>query len=261
MVDPDLMALGEALYKLDQQGNAGKEQVDWAVNTRSNSGRFFTRMNEALLRKPSYAKFIALLDNYNPVLGRREDNTPQEQAEQSSFLDTMIATPVMRKAWDFLKSRRAAPTSQAEFKALLQRIWFTIYKRRGQPDTSGFEHVFVGELGGDAPSAPVSGFHNWVRYYLEEKAGRAIFQRWKGQTDPDIFGLQFLWNGHLKIKSTMAVGESPEMSMAVLTTCFLLVPNNECKLRMAGAPVSVLTHKWTTGNPQVFYVASAYYDN
>jgi hypothetical protein len=51
---------------------------------------------------------------------------------------------------------------------------------------SRFEHVFVGEIDGSAANAPVSGFHNWVRYYLEEKAGRAVFQRWKGQTDVRI---------------------------------------------------------------------------
>lgn len=43
--------------------------------------------------------------------------------------------------------------------------------------------MFVGEIDGNAPMAPVSGFHNWIRYYMEEKAGRAIFRRWKGQTE------------------------------------------------------------------------------
>ncbi|OQV16880.1 putative Poly(U)-specific endoribonuclease [Hypsibius exemplaris] len=232
MVDPELITLSEDLYKLDQArtGNAGKQQLDWTVNTRSSTGRLFTRMNDALLTKPTYAKFIALLDNYNPVLWTSEEVTPQERAEQSSF---------------FRRDHRHS--SHAESLDV--------------PEISRFEHVFVGELDGGAPNAPVSGFHNWVRYYLEEKAGRAVFQRWKGQTDPDIYGLQFLWNGHPKIKSTMAVGESPEMSVAVLTTCFLTVPNNECKLRMGGAPVSVITHKWTTRSAQEFYVASAYYDS
>ncbi|GAV02178.1 hypothetical protein RvY_12775 [Ramazzottius varieornatus] len=260
-VDPDLMAFSEEIYRLDQKGNAALETVDWAVDTRSRTGKLFSRMNQALLQKPTYAKLIALLDQYNPVMGQREEVTPAERRDQSSFLDAILATPVMRKTWDFLKSKGAAPSSSADFKNLLSRIWFTVYKRRGQPDTSGFEHVFVGELDGPSPNSPVSGFHNWVRYYLEERSGRVEYQRWKGQIDPDIFGMQFKWNGHSKMKSTIRIGESPEMSIAVLTTCFLLVPNNECKLRMGGVPVTVITHKWTTKNPNEFYVASAYYDN
>jgi Endoribonuclease XendoU len=72
--------------------------------------------------------------------------------------------------------------------------------------------------------------------------------------------MQFSWNGHLKIKSTIAIGESPEMSIAVNTVCFFVAPNDECKLKMGGADVSVLTYRWDTRDPKEFYVASAYYN-
>ena len=40
-------------------------------------------------------------------------------------------------------------------------------------DSSGFEHVFVGETRG---ANEVIGFHNWIQFYLQEKAGHVDYQ-------------------------------------------------------------------------------------
>ncbi|XP_055327992.1 uridylate-specific endoribonuclease-like [Paramacrobiotus metropolitanus] len=261
-VDPDLLTFSEELYRLDQQGNAAAINQHWAVNTRSTNGKLFTKVEQSVFQKPTYKALIALFDNYNPVLGQAEEVTAQEKQEETAFLDAIMATPVMQKAFEYLSKKNLVPATKDKFKDFLRMIWFTIYRRRGQPDTSGFEHTFVGEINGTSPSDSVEGFHNWVMFTREETAGRAKYGRWKGQADPDLYGMQFTWNGHTKIKSTIAIGESPEMSIAVLTTCFVVAPNGECSLRMGGAPVKVLTYKWDVrGNPNEFYVASAYYDN
>ena len=39
-------------------------------------------------------------------------------------------------------------------------------------DSSGFEHVFVGETRGH----DVIGFHNWIQIYLEEKSGNIDYK-------------------------------------------------------------------------------------
>ena len=51
---------------------------------------------------------------------------------------------------------------------MLKEIWFTPYTRyRSVLGSSGFEHVFVGEV----KDGKVSGFHNWVSFYKEEQEG------------------------------------------------------------------------------------------
>ena len=40
-------------------------------------------------------------------------------------------------------------------------------------DSSGFEHVFVGETRGDKE---VIGFHNWIQFYLQEKVGNVDYK-------------------------------------------------------------------------------------
>jgi len=39
-------------------------------------------------------------------------------------------------------------------------------------NSSGFEHVFVGET----RERDVTGFHNWIQFYLQEKAGQLDYR-------------------------------------------------------------------------------------
>lgn len=57
------------------------------------------------------------------------------------------------------------------FKNELQRIWFDPYKRSRTSthnDSSGFEHVFLGEITQRKQGRCVSGLHNWMRMWEEE---------------------------------------------------------------------------------------------
>lgn len=47
------------------------------------------------------------------------------------------------------------------------------------PDSSGFEHVFVGETRGKE----VIGFHNWIQFYLQEKAGNVDYKGYIGNNN------------------------------------------------------------------------------
>ena len=55
-------------------------------------------------------------------------------------------------------------------------VTMQLYRRSRETrvyDSSGFEHVFVGETRG---ANEVIGFHNWIQFYLQEKAGHVDYQ-------------------------------------------------------------------------------------
>ena len=60
------------------------------------------------------------------------------------------------------------------FKQELKDYWFQFYERDSPRDSSGFEHVFVGER--DPGDRSVGGFHSWLQLYLEEKAGHVVIE-------------------------------------------------------------------------------------
>ncbi|XP_013390492.1 poly(U)-specific endoribonuclease-C-like, partial [Lingula anatina] len=133
----------------------------------------FYYVNEAsLLQKPSYSLFFSLLDNYNPYTGQLETLSSDELYEIDQYLDYVLTTPVMVTLITFLK-QKGYTSSDSVFRDLLDELWFQLYPRSssGPVDSSGFEHVMVGEL---EPSS-VTGFHNWFRFYQLEKAGSLTY--------------------------------------------------------------------------------------
>lgn len=60
----------------------------------------------SLFSKPTYAAFLAVLDNYNRMTGQTEDFTPQQLAEQETFLkETMANTELGRELFAFLYTK------------------------------------------------------------------------------------------------------------------------------------------------------------
>ena len=83
---------------------------------------------------------------------------------------------VMKKAHQYLHSKGKSSREMRDFKHQLYDLWFKLYRRtKGSRalDSSGFEHVFVGETRG---GTEVLGFHNWIQFYLQEKAGNVDYQ-------------------------------------------------------------------------------------
>lgn len=86
-------------------------------------------------------------------------------------------------------------------------------------DSSGFEQVFVGKV----RNGEIIGFHNWIRFYMEEAKGMVDYRGYikskakeDAMTDSNdhVLTLQFRWKGVEKKIGTIFVGVSPEWEMA-----------------------------------------------
>lgn len=227
---------------LDEQVQAsGKRTVDLA------SHPLFYKVNEDKLRDPNrtYVSFIKLLDNYTLRTTDPELTTKEEEAEQQHFLSRILQTPPMKLARNHINQTFGENLSETQFHQVLHRLWFELYTSRGSiPFCSGFEHVFVGE-GKYKPTrndgldslGTVSGYHSWIKFYLDEKNQRTNFHGHNygskvhgGSQNPNIVTLQMMntvTNTQNKLiaqlfkrKSGFFVGPSPECEMAMATIVF-----------------------------------------
>ncbi|XP_046353466.2 uridylate-specific endoribonuclease B-like [Haliotis rufescens] len=202
---------------------------------------------EEIFSRPTYKAFKDLLDNYELERGEVEVVTWEERKENWEFLSLIVETPVMQEAQRILVERGKAPEDTEDFKKLLHDIWFKMYHRRGGrgPDSCSFEHVFVGEGRGDE----FIGLHNWLQFYLQEKAGNINYHgffRRETLTDdeiPRLIALQFSWKG-IKSKPMCScfLGTSPEFEIAVYTMCLLLDKDGKTDCQMGEYEVEIVVH-------------------
>ncbi|KAG9155662.1 hypothetical protein Leryth_003939 [Lithospermum erythrorhizon] len=236
---PELQDLSKAcnkLWELDlSRLQPGKDyEIDCAkgkkVHQRDDvaEGTLFSWVSEDVFRKPTFSRFCSLLDNYNPDQGVKEVVTPQERQEQEAFMEEISRTAPIKYLHKYLAAKGIVSESYNEFKRMMTSLWFDLLGRGGTSGcSSAFEHVFVGEI---KKQGEVSGFHNWLQFYLEEAKGRVdyqgyIFPRRRGEipdSETQLLTIQFEWNGVLKSVSSTLVGASPEFEIAIYTLCFFV---------------------------------------
>ncbi|XP_033123689.1 poly(U)-specific endoribonuclease-like isoform X2 [Anneissia japonica] len=170
----DLTTLANTLWSVD--GNRASSS-QFTVNKQTklssssntvdkSSSPLLSYVDGALLKKDTYAKFISLLDNFIASTGRNEVFTSTETKEKDAFMSAIMKTSVMTETYNFLYSKGYV-LSLEDFQYKMEEMWFKAYGRSSSSDSSGFEHVFVGEQ----KSTSVSGFHNWIQLYHEEQSG------------------------------------------------------------------------------------------
>ncbi|XP_055973876.1 uridylate-specific endoribonuclease [Sorex fumeus] len=220
----------------------------------------FTYVNEKLFSKPTYAAFINLLNNYERRTGQGEHFSAQQLAEQDAFLAEVMKTASMKELYGFLHHKNRY-NSEQEFVDDLKNMWFGLYSRGSEEgDSSGFEHVFSGEI----KKGKVTGFHNWIRFYMQEKEGLVDYYShiYDGPWDsyPDVLAMQFNWDGYYKEVGSAFIGSSPEFEFALYSLCFIARPGRMCQLSLGGYPLAIQTYAWdktTYGNGKK-YIATAY---
>ncbi|KXZ46905.1 hypothetical protein GPECTOR_39g399 [Gonium pectorale] len=234
-----LVLAAQKLWELDENRLTPGE--DYAINIQQGksmwqrgdaaSERLFKGVKRETWTKPTFIIFYNLLDNYQRETGEAEVETAQERKETSDFLDAVMATKVMKYCHKYCAKRGVAPAGTADFKKVLYQMWFAFYRRDGQNDSCGFEHVFVGESKGES----ITGFHNWIQFYIEEGRGNVDYLgyvrpktgRDRADDDDRLISVQFAWKGEEKNVSTFFVGTSPEFELALYTLCFLCNPDEE----------------------------------
>ncbi|XP_041801776.1 poly(U)-specific endoribonuclease-A [Chelmon rostratus] len=256
ITDADIKAVSEVLYALDSNKASASELIlepqalipDSQTNSKSDLSprRLFQYVDEGtLFSRPTYAALLALLDNYHRMTGQTENFTPQQLAEQDTFLrETMSNTELGRELFAFLYTK-GIYASEAEFIRDLKMMWFGLYSRYNKKmDSSGFEHIFAGEIKG----GKVSGFHNWIQFYLLEKKGQLNYYShsfngpWMAY--PDVMGMQFMWEGYFKQVGSAIIGCSPEFDLAMYSLCYITRPGKQCRLSLGGKELIIQTYTW-----------------
>lgn len=223
-------------YEINHQG----QTTTSSTSDQAAQSLFTYLQEENVFLKPTYSTFLALLDNYTPSTSVTESQDAAEWVEIDAFLDAILATDVMNHLYNFLVEHGHV-TDATSYREVIKELWFNLYARSssGPINSSGFEHVLVGEIS----SSKVSGFHNWIQFYLEEKKGAINYQGWVSRSQPlNIVAARFTWNGLSKAKGSFFVGVSPEFDIAIYTACALTRPNASCSFTMAGTSLAIQTY-------------------
>lgn len=249
----EIKAVSEILYKSDVNKASDSDitlnKQEMARNTKGKEDLceepLYQYVNEEIFKRPTYKAFISLLDNYDRKTGTDETFTQEEIKEQEMFLQEILKTKVMKELYKFF-NKKGLYKNEQEFVDDLNKMWFGLYSRSsGEQDSSGFEHVFVGEV----KKGIVSGFHSWIRFYLLEKKG--ILDYFSHNYDgpwtnyPDILGKQFHWEGFHKEVGTQIIGSSPEFDFALYSLCFISRPGRKCTVSLGGHEIAIQTYQWT----------------
>lgn len=236
------MSLSEAVqYLWNLDDNRLTPNDDYVINVQEGKKPYwkedkaeeplFTSVDRNVWKRPTYSAFVKLLDNYSAETGIEEIVSDTEREEVDHFLNAIMQTPPMQFCHKYCheKDPDRVPSDKRGFERLLHKIWFEMYRRGrgGRLDSSGFEHVFVGE----AKNGDVSGFHNWIQFFLEEQRQKVDYRGYlkprshgeaEANSNDHLLTLQFNWGNVEKFAGTFFIGVSPEFEMALYTMCFLV---------------------------------------
>mmetsp|Transcript_28238 Transcript_28238/g.61817 ORF Transcript_28238/g.61817 Transcript_28238/m.61817 type:complete len:410 (+) Transcript_28238:106-1335(+) len=266
------------MWNIDRESRVPWGEGGFTVNMQNKGGygrdtcddKLFDNVDfsHAFWSSPTTAAYVKLLDNYERETGKAERVTHEEKKEVAEFLDALCETKVFRFLLEYLRahpsllSGNRALHTMLDMQNLISDLWMAPYRRYRENDSSGFEHVFVGE----EKRGKIIGMHNWVTYYLEEQKGNIDYLGWVGRQDSDysddvhLVTVKFAWedddSGPVEEKpmSTILCGSTVEFEMALLTLVFVTGnADGDNFFRLENADVNVKCHsqKVRIGPPKV----------
>ncbi|XP_022204350.2 poly(U)-specific endoribonuclease homolog [Nilaparvata lugens] len=221
-----------------------------AQSTRDSASQPLLNVDGRALENPTVKALMALFDNYDPDVTHPEVVTHIEKLEESAFINAVMKTKVMQSTYEFLTEKGLFRGDQESFKHWLAQIWFSLYSRGfRERGSSAFEHVFLGEI----KNHQVSGLHNWIYFNNQEKSGTLNYMGWKHYLDfgkGSLVKVHFTWNDVDKPVSSLFVGTSPELELALYSVCYLARPGNACQISLNRKPLVIISHTFQGPNSQ-----------
>lgn len=197
-------------------------------------------VSSSILERPTFKAFSSLLDNYISEVNTKEQVTNGEINEAYGFMNAIMSTSVMKEAQKYLVQMGKSSSSSSTFKSQLYDLWFRPYYRSSAnriQDSSGFEHVFVGET--NSGQQKVLGFHSWLQFYLEEKKKKLNYLGYlKKGNNPNLVMTKFTWNKKMKQIGSFFLGTSPEFDIAIYTVAYLM-QFNDLVVNLAGTNIKI----------------------
>ena len=195
----------------------------------------FTAVNETFLQRPIYAA-LADLYRHNPFYQQVCEQEPpmnaQRRAKFAQLWGLITGSQAFRTAFDYLaKHNKTGGHDFDQFTDQMFDFWFGTYSRCHQPlGSSGFEHVFSGEWRDQV----VEGHHNWVRFYLQEKAGDINYHGFFEYQEDNVIGtFQYTWKNYLKRIGGFLFRTSPAFDFSLFTVCVLTQPGDQgCRYQL-----------------------------
>ncbi|XP_012138594.2 endoribonuclease Arlr [Megachile rotundata] len=201
--------------------------------------------------------FMKLLDNYELDTYKPEIITKEKELEENEFISNLIKADVILHVMNFLSLKGFFKNDLETYKNTLKEIWFHLYSRsKGINGSSGFEHVFIGER---KPRKGITGLHNWISFSSGESLNAINYFGFSRNMEfvdqMAILETYFTYNKKRKM-STIFIGTTPELEIALYTLCFFTRPNKRCNVSFTKEKFSIQTY--VLQNNETRSVASAF---
>ncbi|XP_068673259.1 uridylate-specific endoribonuclease B-like [Montipora foliosa] len=249
----DLGNVCQSMWDSDDDNlKIGKEIVIY-TGSRQHPLITVTRLGRRKLQRGVFVKFTALLDNYEADNNVPEKTSSEELQEENAFINSIaVKGGPMEIAFKYLQKKGSILSeSLSQFKPILKKMWFDKFAKRGGGNNySGFEHVFVGELENERRTnfKITKGFHNWIQFLSETKAGRLIHHpppiRKFVNSQMAIVWTKLQWRGARKPPgSSFFIGTSPSFEMALYTACFFQSSQCTCKINGKSLTITAVNYQ------------------
>ncbi|KAI6231202.1 Endoribonuclease [Aphelenchoides besseyi] len=268
---PDFKVSDNAIAQLvNQMRDADAEKPQFCDITLNYQGYFngresvsynlFKSIKPTLFKRPSFAKLLALRKYFNPQTGVAEVQSQAKIQAIKEFFETVWSSGPFKKLIEFVRAHSKSidllVNKQIEstdhpwakdpntFRQAVMSIWFDTFSRaKGKLDSSGFEHVFLGEV----KNQQVSGMHNWaVMADLERSPTENFIYRGYLRKEFDVIAeVNLMWKGFEKPQGSFLANSSPAFDFSLLTACFLARrgPGNKCFATIDGCNIAVQSYE------------------